>query len=140
MLSVIIPTFNRASLLRKAIESVLSQTYQDFQLIIIDDGSEDDTSYVVSGFKESRIKYIRKDRGGVASARNLGIKESVGEFLAFLDSDDWWDKEKLFIQLGEMQKNPSYIVSHTEEIWYKNGRLHNQKKAHKNSHGYIFGL
>lgn len=137
MISVIIPTYNRALLLKKAIESVLSQTYQDFELIVVDDGSNDSTPNLISNFK-TRIKYIRQDNKGPGSARNLGIKNSDGEFIAFVDSDDWLDKEKLDIQLQEMRQNPSHLVSHTEEIWYKNGKLLNQKKKHKKFRGYIF--
>ncbi|HEO64049.1 MAG TPA: glycosyltransferase family 2 protein [Candidatus Omnitrophica bacterium] len=135
--SVIIPAFNRVDFLKKAIESVLSQTYKDFELIIIDDGSEDDTPEMVSGFKD-KIVYIKQKRQGPAAARNAGIKASKGRYIAFLDSDDWWDKEKLSIQVNEMDKNPNYAVSHTEEKWYKDGKIFNQKRVHKKFHGYIF--
>ena len=127
MISVIIPTFNRASLLKKAIESVLSQTYKDFELIVIDDGSSDETPSLISSYASS-IKYIKQNNKGPAGARNVGIKNSSGEFVAFLDSDDWWDKEKLQIQIDKMRKNPKYLISHTKEVWYRNGRLLNQKK------------
>jgi len=113
-ISVIIPTFNRADFLRKAIESVLSQTYRGFELIVIDDGSTDNTYEIVSEFKNN-IVYIKQKNIGAASARNTGIKRAKNKFLAFLDSDDCWDKEKLAIQIDEMQKNPSYLVSHTQE-------------------------
>jgi len=116
MISIIIPTYNRTALLKKAIDSVLSQAYQDFELIVIDDVSQE----------------------GPAAARNRGIKKSTRPFIAFLDSDDWWDKDKLSVQLKEMQENPIYLVSHTQEIWYKDGRLLNQKKKHRKFHGYIF--
>ncbi|MBU3911008.1 MAG: glycosyltransferase [Candidatus Omnitrophica bacterium] len=134
MISVIIPTFNRALFLKKAIDSVLSQTYQDFELIIVDDGSHDNTQESVP----SSAKYIRQGNKGPAAARNVGIKKSTRPFIAFLDSDDRWDRDKLAIQIKAMQKNPDYLVSHTDEIWYKNGRLLNQKKKHKKYQGYIF--
>lgn len=137
MVSVIIPTLNRAPILKKAIKSVLAQTWQDFELIVVDDGSHDDTADVVAKFA-NRITYIRQENRGPAAARNLGIKKSRRPFLAFLDSDDWWDKEKLAIQLREMQQDPTYLISHTQEVWYKNGSLLNQKKRHKKFHGYIF--
>ncbi|MBU1853503.1 MAG: glycosyltransferase family 2 protein [Candidatus Omnitrophica bacterium] len=137
MISVIIPTFNRAGLLKKAIESVFSQTYQDFELIVIDDGSWDDTARLVADFT-GRLTYIKQSNKGPSAARNLGIRSSGGEFVAFLDSDDWWDREKLALQIDRMQKNPSYLVSHTQEIWYKNGKLLNQKHRHRKFHGYIF--
>ncbi len=136
-ISVIIPTFNRADFLKKAIESVLSQTYQGFELIIVDDGSTDDTYEIVSEFKNN-VVYIKQENRGAAAARNTGIKRAKNKFLAFLDSDDCWDKEKLAIQMDEMEKNPSYLVSHTQETWYRKGVLLNQKKKHKKYHGYIF--
>ncbi len=138
MISIIIPTFNRAVFLKKAIESVVSQAYKDFELIVVDDGSEDETSKIVTDFRDKRIKYIRQSNEGVSCSRNLGIKNSKRNFIAFLDSDDWWDKNKLELQLKTMQKNPEYFISHTDEIWYKNGKLLNQKKKHKKSPGYIF--
>ncbi|MFC1623784.1 glycosyltransferase family 2 protein [Candidatus Omnitrophota bacterium] len=137
MISVIIPTFNRAPFLKKAIESVLSQTYKGFEIVVVDDGSWDDTPDVVTYFS-GRVKYIKQENKGPGAARNLGIKESKNSFIAFLDSDDWWDREKLDVQINEMQQNPSYLISHTEEVWYKNGALLNQKKKHKKFHGYIF--
>ena len=137
MVSVIIPTFNRAALLKKAIASVLSQTYKDFELIVVDDGSEDNTAEVISCFAD-RMTYIRQKNKGPASARNVGIKKSQGDFIAFLDSDDWWERKKLAVQMSEMQRNPDLFISHTQEIWYKNERLLNQKKRHEKFHGYIF--
>lgn len=137
MISVIIPTFNRFLFLKKAITSVLSQTFQDFELIVVDDGSVDDTAETVSAFKRG-IVYIKQQNKGPASARNTGIKNSTMPFIAFLDSDDWWAKDKLSAQIKEMRDNPDYLVSHTDEIWYKNGRLLNQKKKHEKPQGYIF--
>ena len=105
MISVVIPTFNRSAFLKKAVESVLSQGYQDLELIVVDDGSEDDTPEVVTGFGPD-IKYIKQKNKGPGAARNLGIKNSKGGFIAFLDSDDRWDKDKLGIQFKAMQENP----------------------------------
>jgi len=136
-ISVIIPTFNRANFLKKAIQSVLSQTYQGFELIVVDDGSTDNTYKIISEFKNN-IVYIKQKNRGPAAARNTGIKRAGNKFLAFLDSDDCWDKEKLAIQIDEMQKKPFYLISHTREIWYKNSKLLSQKKKHKKYHGYIF--
>ncbi len=137
MVSVIIPSFNRASFLKKAIESVLSQRFQAFELIVIDDGSRDKTEEMVLRYGP-RIRYIRQENKGPASARNLGIKKSSRPFIAFLDSDDRWGREKLSLQLDRMQENPSCLISHTQEVWYKNGRVFNQKKRHRKYHGYIF--
>jgi glycosyltransferase involved in cell wall biosynthesis len=138
MISFIIPTYNRALSLKKAIESVFSQIFQDFELVVIDDGSGDNTSSIVSSYNSHKIKYVMQENKGPASARNLGIKTAQQEYITFLDSDDWWDKEKLAIQLEGMQKNPQYLISHTQEIWYKNGNVLDQKKKHKKYHGYIF--
>jgi glycosyltransferase involved in cell wall biosynthesis len=99
--SVIIPTYNRAHLIGRAIQSVLNQTYRDFELIIVDDGSTDNTEEVVGSFKDSRIKYIhhKENKGGTA-ARNTGINDANGEYIAFLDSDDEWLPEKLEKQIN----------------------------------------
>ena len=110
--SVIIPTYNRAHLIERAIKSVLNQTYQDFELIIIDDGSTDNTNEVLKKYIESdnRIQYIRhKINKGGSAARNTGIKNSVGKYIAFLDSDDEWLPEKLMEQLNVF-KDESYEI------------------------------
>ncbi|MBA7515277.1 Undecaprenyl-phosphate 4-deoxy-4-formamido-L-arabinose transferase [subsurface metagenome] len=96
--SVIIPTYNRAHLIGRAVQSVLNQTYQDFEIIVVDDGSMDDTEEVINEFQEQdkRIRYIRYEKNkGAAAARNTGIKASRGEYIAFQDSDDEWFPEKL---------------------------------------------
>ncbi len=107
--SVIIPTFNRRELLQKAITSVLVQTYQDFELIVVDDGN-DKVVQEVRSINDRRIKYIDggTKRGG-AAARNTGIKKAHGEFIAFLDDDDEWEKEKLEIQMKELEKSSDDI-------------------------------
>lgn len=135
--SVIIPTYNRRTLLKKAIDSVLSQSFQDFELIVVDDGSEDDTTELIAAYGK-RITAIRQENRGPSAARNRGMEASRAELFAFLDSDDWWDKDKLMIQMAAMEKHPSYLISHTREIWYRRGKLLNQKKKHKKYHGYIF--
>jgi len=137
MVSVIIPTFNRSLFLKKAIESVLSQDFRDFELIVVDDGSVDDTAETVAAFKRD-IVYLKQKNKGPAGARNAGIRRSTGPFIAFLDSDDSWAEGKLSEQIKEMTANPDYLVSHTDEEWYKNGRLLNQKNKHKKPRGYIF--
>lgn len=136
-ISVIIPTYNRAFFLKKAIDSVLFQTYQDFELIVVDDGSNDGTGNIISQYKDE-IKYIYQENKGPASARNRGIEEAQGNFIAFLDSDDRWRSDKLEIQFKAMQDNPDCLISHTQEIWYKNGKVLNQKEKHKKYSGFIF--
>lgn len=104
--SVIIPTFNRANLVKEAIESVLAQTFQDFEIIIIDDGSTDETKEVVSQIRSDKICYIYQKNMGPAAARNAGIKIAKGKYIAFLDSDDLWLSKKLEKQVELFEKLP----------------------------------
>lgn len=104
--SVILPTYNRAFLLDRAIRSILGQYYQHFELLIVDDGSTDDTDEVVKQFKNPRIRYIRCEHGGAAKARNRGIKEAKCPYIAFQDSDDVWKPDKLLKQVKAMKQMP----------------------------------
>lgn len=91
LVSVIIPTYNRAHLVNRAVHSVLSQTWQDFEIIVVDDDSTDNTEEVIKGFNDPRIRYIRHEQNhGASTARNTGIRAAHGEYTAFLDSDDEW--------------------------------------------------
>lgn len=102
-ISVIIPTYNRAHLIGRAIESVLNQTYGKFELLVVDDCSDDDTETVVSSLDDFRIRYIKCNKnGGAAAARNRGIKEAKYDWIAFLDSDDVWRPDKLEKQVAAM--------------------------------------
>jgi glycosyltransferase involved in cell wall biosynthesis len=108
--SVIIPTYNREDLICKPIRSVLNQSYQNFEIIVVDDYSTDDTENVVASINDSRIRYIRHQRNsGPAIARNTGIENSTGSYVAFLDSDDEWLPEKLEKQLNLFQKCGSEV-------------------------------
>ncbi len=139
LISVIIPTFNRAEFLKISISSVLNQTFKEFELLIIDDGSTDNTKEIIKSFNDDRIKYIYYNQNkGPSYARNTGIKLAQSNFIAFLDSDDKWKNEKLEIQYKSMLKNSNYLLSHTEEIWYKNGKILNPKKIHKKQQGDVF--
>jgi len=112
--SVIIPAYNRAHLIGRAIKSVLNQAYQDFELIIIDDCSTDNTDEVVREFqkKDNRIIYLKHDQNkGGSAARNTGIKVSKSEYIAFLDSDDEWLPEKLEIQMEAILKQNVSMVT-----------------------------
>ncbi len=107
--SVIIPTYNRASLIGRAIQSVLDQTYQDCEIIVVDDGSTDDTGAILRSYGE-RIRTIRHSRNkGAGSARNTGIRQANGRYIAFLDSDDEWLRKKLEIQMEAMRTAPSVV-------------------------------
>jgi glycosyltransferase involved in cell wall biosynthesis len=100
LISVIIPTFNRSGVLLRAIHSVLNQSYKHFELIVVDDGSTDETERLLKPFIENQsIQYVRQDNKGVSSARNRGVSHASGEWLAFLDSDDEWLEDKLLHQI-----------------------------------------
>lgn len=129
--SVIIPTFNRKSFLRFAIDSVLAQTYKNFELIIVDDGSTDSTRDLIKSYTDARIVYLYQENKGVSASRNLALSKSKGDFIAFLDSDDNWLKEKLEKTVKYIKKYPKIDIFHTEEIWHKNGKILCQKKKHK---------
>lgn len=104
--SVVIPTYNRAHLLGRAIKSVLDQTYTDFELIVVDDGSTDGTSEVVKSFNDSRLRFIRTEPNrGASAARNTGIQAAQGEYIAFNDSDDEWLPQKLEKQVKFFEEN-----------------------------------
>jgi glycosyltransferase involved in cell wall biosynthesis len=104
LVSVIIPVYNGAKFIKEAIESIFKQNYDPMEIIVIDDGSTDDTSSIVQSFQD--IRYIRQDNLGCAAARNNGITESTGELLAFLDADDYWADNKLNIQVRCLLKHP----------------------------------
>jgi glycosyltransferase involved in cell wall biosynthesis len=106
-ISVIIPTYNSANYLPEAIESVLAQTYKNFEIVVIDDGSTDNTKEVVVPYLD-QIVFLETENGGPAKARNHGIRKSSGEYVAFLDADDIWCPDKLERQLAYFSKNPHY--------------------------------
>ncbi len=108
--SIIIPTYNRRSLIENAIDSVFAQTLEDFELIIIDDGSKDDTFSLVSKYEDNRIIYAYKQNGGQNSANNLALKIIRGEYVAFLDSDDIWMNDKLEKTYNMYQSDPEISV------------------------------
>ncbi len=141
MFSVIIPSFNRAVLLKKSIESVLSQSMSCGEIVIIDDGSTDETSSVIKKLQSKNqipIRYFFQNNMGAAAARNKGVVESQYDYICFLDSDDCFVPEKIQMQYQAMVNHPNYLISHTREIWYRRGVLINQKKKHQPPHGDIF--
>ena len=106
--SVIIPTYNRAEFLRLAITSVLNQTFQDFEIIVVDDASEDHTHEVMNNLNDKRIKYIRHEvNKRVSAARNTGVLHSSGDYIAFLDDDDEWLPSKLQRQVALLEDSTS---------------------------------
>lgn len=139
--SVIIPTYNRRELLRAAMESVLNQTYPYIEVVVVDDGSSDNTADLVaqySGKAAGRIVYLRQENRGPAAARNRGLAAASHDLIAFLDSDDRFDPGKIEVQVAAMNSDPDCLISHTREIWYRRGVLLNQKKKHEKSRGDIF--
>jgi len=137
LVSIIIPTYNRGWILKDAIESVIAQTVNDVELIVVDDGSTDHTKKILDSYNH-RIKIIHQANKGVSAARNAGITASIGKYIAFLDSDDIWLPEKLSCQVDFFSSNPDAQICQTEEIWMKNGKQINPKKKHKKISGYIF--
>jgi len=106
--SVAVPTYNRSSLVKEAVNSILLQTEKDLEIVVIDDGSTDNTPELIEAFDDDRVKYYYKDNGGCASARNMGIRKSTGRYIAFLDSDDLWPKDFLAIMLNNLESKPEY--------------------------------
>ena len=133
---VVIPTFNRAHTLGRALDSVFSQTLQPQQVIVVDDGSTDSTADLVAGYSE--VSYLRQENRGVSAARNLGIRRCGCEWIALLDSDDEWLPEKLEVQFGALAENPGYRLIHCNEIWIRNGRRVNAADRHRKRGGWIF--
>lgn len=118
MVSIIVPTYNREKLLPRAVESVLRQTYQDWELLVVDDGSTDNTKEIIKKYcdKDCRIHYFHKENGGQGSARNLGIRNAQGTYVAFLDSDDEWLPEKLQEQVSVLEQHGEYDFCYTADI------------------------
>lgn len=136
--SIIIPTYNRRFLLPKTLESVLEQTDPDWECLVVDDGSEDNTADFVRSLTEKRLRYFYQDNQGPAAARNTGLREARGAWIAFLDSDDWWEPNKLERFSGAIKQYPDIRIFHSEEIWFKNGRRHNPKRKHQKPDGRVF--
>lgn len=117
LISVVIPTYNRAQLIIETINSVLNQTYKNLEIIVIDDGSTDETEKIIKNIKDSRIRYLKHQQNlGGAKARNTGIEAATGEYICFLDSDDIWLSQKVELQLAFMQQftNLDKVVSYTQ--------------------------
>jgi len=136
-ISVVIPTFNRISLVARAIDSVLKQSLNPYEIIVVDDGSDDGTSEMIQN-KYKSIKLIQQQNNGVSAARNKGIKHAKGDWIGLLDSDDEWTEKKLENQADRLIKTPEYDFCHTNEIWIRNGVRVNQRKKHEKYGGYIF--
>ncbi|MEW8508280.1 MAG: glycosyltransferase family A protein [Candidatus Thiodiazotropha sp.] len=135
--SVVIPTYNRAHTLPRALDSVLAQNHQPLEIIVVDDGSDDDTARLIEA-RYGGCVYLRQANRGVSSARNLGIEKAQGEWIAFLDSDDRWLANKLQLQLEALRGAPRKRLCHTDELWIRKGVRVNQMLKHAKSGGRIF--
>lgn len=135
--SVIIPTCNRSHLLGRSLDSVLNQTRAAEEVIVVDDGSTDDTRDLIR-HEYPDIKYLHQENLGVSAARNHGIVHACGDWIALLDSDDEWLPEKLEEQLSALSQNPEHMIVHTNERWIHNGKQKHQKDKHRKYGGYIF--
>src|SRR5512139_1580478 len=136
--SVIIPTYNRLPMLKEAVNSVLTQHFEDIELIVVDDGSTDGTVEEMKWYG-GRVKLIQHSQNkGVSAARNKGILHARGKCIAFLDSDDLWVKGKLKIQVAFLDDNPHYPICYTDEIWIRRGKRVNPMLKHAKYSGWIF--
>jgi glycosyltransferase involved in cell wall biosynthesis len=137
LVSVVIPTYNRAHVLERAIRSVLEQSCSDLELIVVDDGSTDNTAELLTKYQD-RLTVLVQDNHGVSAARNAGIERSRGALIAFLDSDDEWLPEKIAKQVARYSADCPMFICHTEEIWQRNGEIVTQKSIHRKQGGWFF--
>lgn len=138
--SIVIPTFNRAWVIRRSIGSALSQTYRDFEILIVDDGSTDETFDVVKTFFQyPQVRYIRHEKNrGHQAARNTGIKNARGDYIAFLDSDDTWIPEKIELQLEAINKKGADCVVLTGMWLVENGKRTRLRLFERQYEGYVY--
>jgi len=136
-ISVVVPTYNRRDLLKRALLSVYSQTSLPAEVAVIDDGSTDGTEDMLRR-EFPQVSYYHQENLGVSAARNLGIQQTTGGWLAFLDSDDEWLPEKLAQQKAALATNPEYKICHTEENWIRNGTQIGVPKKYAKTGGWIF--
>ena len=137
-ISVVIPTLNRINTLQRALDSVINQTYKAAEIIVVDNGSSDGTLEFLRE-QYPKITILTEKKIGVSSARNKGIKKSINQWIALLDSDDEWHPRKLEIQTSMLDSAlKEYNLVHTDEVWFRNNKHINQMKKHKKQGGYIF--
>ncbi len=140
VVSVIIPVYNRKKLLERAITSVVQQRFQDFECIVVDDGSDDKCDQL-SCYGDPRVRYIRCcENGGVSRARNIGMRAAKAPWIAFLDSDDEWLPKKLQCQIEWTAHNPSYRILQSREEWIRNGVYVNPPATHRKRGGDLFAV
>ena len=137
-ITVIIPVYNREQTIKRAINSVLSQSIPPEEIIVVDDASTDGTKEILEGYGNKITRITLPENSGVSRARNEGIKHVRTDWAAFLDSDDCWEKKKLENQIGYLLKYPFYQILQTDEQWIRNGKRVNPCKHHKKPEGWIW--
>lgn len=135
--SVVIPTYNRAHTLNRALDSVFAQSVVPDETIVVDDGSDDQTAELINS-NYPDVTYIPQPNRGVSSARNTGIRHACGTWIALLDADDQWLPDKLATQLAALRGDPDCRVAHCDEIWIRDGVRVNQGHRHRKAGGWIF--
>jgi len=143
--SVIIPTYNCAGFIKEALDSAINQSFSDLEILVVDDGSTDNTAEVLQSYISKKIiKYFYQDKKGVSAARNLGIRESQGELIALLDADDIWLPDKLSLQIELIEKNPDICMVFTDaELFDKKGIIANSLlcvKTNQPRDGFIYKI
>ena len=135
---MIIPTYNRWPLVKEAINSVLKQSFSDFEVIVVDDGSTDNTREEIEAIKDPRIRYFYKENYGVSTARNLGLAKSTGQYICFLDSDDLWPEHYLQIMIGKLEKKTEYGAAYSARtVLYSDGKSIKQCDPKRSKSGWI---
>lgn len=134
-ISVVIPTHNRSTLVKRALDSVLQQTYPAWEILVVDDHSTENLNEALSTYP---VNILKSTSRGVSAARNTAIRVTAGEYIAFLDSDDEWNPQKLEKQMECFQQNPSLSLVHCNEIWMRNNKRVPQLEKHQKSGGRIF--
>ncbi|MEO0591507.1 MAG: glycosyltransferase family A protein, partial [Pseudomonadota bacterium] len=122
MISVVMPIYNVEAFVGEAVQSVLNQTFEDFELICVDDGGSDRSIDVVREFNDPRIRLVHQVNRGLAGARNSGIAHALGEFVALLDSDDIWHRDKLMLHFIHLRANPHIGVSYADRGLHRNAQ------------------
>ncbi len=128
LISVMMPTYNNGKYIKQAIDSIYIQNYENMEIIVVDDGSTDNTKEIVKSYKD--IKYFYTEHGGISHARNIALENSEGEYIAFCDSDDYWLPGKISAQMQYFKENPnSEIVFTKYEVFFENENLKVNKRA-----------
>jgi glycosyltransferase involved in cell wall biosynthesis len=136
--SVIIPTYNRQDMVGEAVQSVLNQTEHDLEVIVVDDGSIDNTRSAIESLNDHRVRYFYKTNGGPASARNFGLNKANGEFVAFLDHDDLWPADFLEVMVSQLEKRTDYGAAYSPiKLLRNNGSVIKSYKKPENKSGWI---